>query len=138
MYLKLIPVYPRAEWKSLMLHTNIHPRYRFTIWLAAQHRLAIVERLLKIGIQIPAACAFCWHSLESFSHLFFECTITKQIWSRLCSWLGYNRSIGDWKTELEWACKKVKSRRGTNVITSCVFAMIVALIWRERNIIRFE
>ncbi|XP_019258462.1 PREDICTED: uncharacterized protein LOC109236708 [Nicotiana attenuata] len=138
MYLKLIPVYARAEWKSLMLHTNTHPRYRFILCLAEQQRLATMERLLKIGIQIPAACAFCGHSLEYFSHLFFECTITKKLWSRLCSWLGYNRSIGDWKTELEWACKKAKSRRERNAITSCVFAMTVALIWRERNIIRFE
>lgn len=108
MYLKLIPTYPRADWKSLMLHTSIHPRYKFILWLAAQQRLATVERRLKIGIQIPIACAFCGHSLESFSHLFFDYTITKQLWSSLCSWLGYNKRIGDWNTELEWACKKAK------------------------------
>nr|XP_009623090.1 uncharacterized protein LOC104114368 [Nicotiana tomentosiformis] len=133
MYLKLIPTYPRAEWKSFILHTNIHPRYKFTLWLTVQQRLATVEKLLKIGIQIPAACAFCVYNLESFNHLFFDCTITKQLWSRLCSWLGYNRIIGDWKTELEWACDKAKNKPGTNASTSCVFAMTVALIWRERK-----
>ncbi|XP_019240155.1 PREDICTED: uncharacterized protein LOC109220147 [Nicotiana attenuata] len=119
MYLKLIPDYPRVEWKSLMLHTNIHPRYRFTLWLAAQQRLATMERLLKIGIQVPAACVFCGHSLESFSHLFFECTNTKKLWSRLCLWPGYKRDIGGWEAELKWACMKAKSRRGSNAITSC-------------------
>ncbi|XP_019259569.1 PREDICTED: uncharacterized protein LOC109237690 [Nicotiana attenuata] len=104
----------------------------------SQQRLAIVERLLKIGIQVPAAYAFCGHSLESFSHLFFECTNTKKLWSRLYLRLGYKRNIGDWETELKWACKKAMSRRGTNAITSCVFAMTVALIWRERNTIRFD
>ncbi|XP_075091494.1 uncharacterized protein LOC142171703 [Nicotiana tabacum] len=108
------------------------------MWLAAQQRLATVDRLLKIGIQIPAACAFCGYNLESFNHLFLDCTITKQLWSRLCSWLVYNRIIGDWKTELKWACKRAKSRAGTNAITSCVFAMTVILIWRERNKSRFE
>ncbi|XP_019238886.1 PREDICTED: uncharacterized protein LOC109218943 [Nicotiana attenuata] len=138
MYLKLIPEYCRVEWKSLMLHTNVHPRYRFTLWLAAQPRLETVNRLLKFGIQVPAAHAFCGHSLESFNHLFFECSITKKLWSRLCVWMGHKRNIGGWDTKLEWVCKKAKSRKGINAITSCVFAIIVAMIWRERNRIRFD
>lgn len=139
MYLKLILTYLRAKWKSLLLHSNIHPRYKFTLWLLAQNRLAtVLERLLKIGIQVPSACAFRGHSPESFSHLFFDCIITIQLWCRLCLWMGYNRNVGDWNAELQWACKKAKSKSGTNVIANCVFAMAVALIWRERNKVKFE
>ncbi|OIT31082.1 hypothetical protein A4A49_65791, partial [Nicotiana attenuata] len=93
---------------------------------------------LKIGIQVPAACAFCGHNLESFNHLFFECSNTKKLWSRLCLWLGYKRNIRGWEAEPEWAYKKAKSKKGINVITSCVFAITVAMIWRERNRIRFD
>ncbi|OIT01252.1 hypothetical protein A4A49_59822, partial [Nicotiana attenuata] len=93
---------------------------------------------LKIGIQVPAAYAFYGHSLESFNHLFFECSNTKKLWSILCLWLGYKMNIEGWEVELKWACKKAKSRKGINAITSYVFAITVAMIWRERNRIRFD
>ncbi|OIT32725.1 hypothetical protein A4A49_60212, partial [Nicotiana attenuata] len=93
---------------------------------------------LKFGIHVPTGCAFCGHSLESFNHLFFECSITKNLWSRLCFWLGHRRNIADWEAEMDWICKKAKSWKGINAITSCVFASTIALVWRERNKIRFE
>ncbi|XP_019262929.1 PREDICTED: uncharacterized protein LOC109240714 [Nicotiana attenuata] len=121
-----------------MLHTSVHPRYRFILWLAVQKRLATVDRLLKLGITVPTDCIFCRHSIETFNHLFFECPIAKSLWTKLCLWLGHKRNIGDWEFELKWISKKAKSRAGINGIICCVFAMTVALILRERNKGRFE
>ncbi|XP_019263106.1 PREDICTED: uncharacterized protein LOC109240879 [Nicotiana attenuata] len=138
MFLKMIPDYCKVEWKGLMLHTSIHPRYRFILWLAVQKRLATIDRLLKFGIQVPAECIFFKNGSETFNHLFFECPVTSRLWAKLCHWLGHKRSIGDWECELEWINKKAKSRAGINSIACCVFAMTVAMIWRERNKGRFE
>ncbi|KAH0761350.1 hypothetical protein KY290_017423 [Solanum tuberosum] len=35
--------HPRVPWKSLTLHKHLHPRHRFHLWLAVQHRLSTVD-----------------------------------------------------------------------------------------------
>jgi len=64
--------------------------------------------------------------------------VTKALWHRLLVWLGINRTIGSWQDELDlvtiWARKKI----GKGAIISCLFAMLVYLVWRERNAIRFQ
>lgn len=85
-----MPHYPKAEWKNLVLQASIHPRFQFILWLAAQRRLATVERLQKFGIQVPTDFAFCAQAPETFNHLFFECRITLHLWTRLYSWLGFH------------------------------------------------
>ncbi|KAH0696206.1 hypothetical protein KY290_011028 [Solanum tuberosum] len=51
-----MPVHPKVAWKHLDLHTKIHPRYKFILWLAIQKRLAIVEGLQKFGITVLPDC----------------------------------------------------------------------------------
>lgn len=95
MYKLLMPQYPRVAWKNLTLHNKIHPRLKFIIWLAVQHRLATVPQLIKFGIQVPTECIFCGQELETLEHLFFECDKTHNLWQRLCNWIGFRRVIQD-------------------------------------------
>ncbi|XP_059306537.1 uncharacterized protein LOC132057979 [Lycium ferocissimum] len=138
MYLSLIPQLQKVPWKSIVLHPNIHPRHKFTLWLAILRRLATVERLLKFGIHVPPTCAFCDSAMETVDHLFFRCHITSSFWQRLLSWLGFHRAIGEWQDEVQWVCSYAKKKSGSGAIISSVFAMCVAIIWRERNGIRFQ
>lgn len=71
MYISLLPSHPRAAWKHITLHPKIHSRYRFIVWLAVHRRLAIMERLLKFGNEVPPDCVFCGQSMESFTHIFW-------------------------------------------------------------------
>lgn len=103
MYNSLMPLFSRVTWKSIALQHNIHPRHKFLVWLAAWRRLATFERLQKFGIQVSPACAFCAAPIETFDHLYFECPMTRALWSRLLLWLGLSRTIGSWQQELEWA-----------------------------------
>lgn len=138
MYLLLLPAHPRVEWRHLILHPKIYPTHKFTLWLAMHRRLATVERLERFGIDVPLDCVFCGQSLESFTHLFFECHTTRRLWSRICAWLGHQRQIQDWNTKVTWACKLAKSKNGKAEITSCAFAMVVNMIWKARNFSRFQ
>ncbi|KAK4723984.1 hypothetical protein R3W88_026763 [Solanum pinnatisectum] len=126
MYLKLMPTHQKVSWKSIALQQNIHPRHKFILWLAIWRRLATIERLQKFGIHVPPNCAFCGTTFESFEHFYFECRVTRALWHRLLVWLGTNRTIGSWQNI------------GKGTIISCVFAMLVYLLWRERNVIRFQ
>lgn len=79
MYTNLLPQYPKDDWRVKTLHPSIHPRFKFFISLAIQERLATADRLLKFGIQAPTDCAYCGLTMETFSHLFFECQVTKAL-----------------------------------------------------------
>ncbi|XP_060195114.1 uncharacterized protein LOC132624337 [Lycium barbarum] len=138
MYALLMPHYTKVTWKSIMLQPNVHPRYKFTLWLAIQGRLATVDRLQKFGIIVPPDCIFCGQTQETLSHLYFECSITKGLWCRLLVWLGYTRKIGDWKYEVKWISHIARHKSGHCSITCCIFGMLVALVWRERNLLRFQ
>ncbi|XP_060183094.1 uncharacterized protein LOC132613052 [Lycium barbarum] len=52
--------------------------------------------------------------------------------------LGFNRSIRGWNEEVQLIKLLAKRRSSHSTITCCLFAMLVALIWRERNNIRFQ
>lgn len=138
MYTYLMPIFPRVEWKSIMLQQGVHPRFKFIMWLAVQNRLATVDRLDKIGIKVPPDCAFCGGTKETFDHLYFECQETKTLWSRLCNWLGIQRSIDEWRKELTWISTIAKKTAGQTEIVTSAFVMTVYVIWRERNRIRFQ
>lgn len=93
---------------------------------------------MKIGIQVPLDCAYCGTQLESFEYLYFECLISRALWSRLWHWIGPNRNIQDWNTELKWVCMTARKKTGrAEIITSC-FAMLIYSIRREMNKIRFQ
>ncbi|XP_060212026.1 uncharacterized protein LOC132639602 [Lycium barbarum] len=101
-------------------------------------RLATVDRLLKFGIQVPPSCVFCDSADETLDHLLFNCTITRALWTRLLNWLGIQRTIGTWQEEVNWVCTWAKRRTEKGAIISVIFAMLVATIWRERNLLRFH
>ncbi|KAK4708347.1 hypothetical protein R3W88_029272 [Solanum pinnatisectum] len=101
-------------------------------------RLATIERMQKFGINIPPDCAFCGQYTETFNHLFFECRETSNIWSRVLHWMGFRRQIMNWGTEVQQMSLLARSRGGLAEITSCVFAMVVYMVWQARNYIRFQ
>ncbi|KAK6791829.1 hypothetical protein RDI58_010910 [Solanum bulbocastanum] len=90
-----------VPWNSIALQHNIHPRHKFLLWLEAWRRWATIERLQKFGIQVSPDYAFCAAPIETFDHSYFECPVTKALWSRLLLWMGLSRTIGSWQQELE-------------------------------------
>ncbi|WMV07307.1 hypothetical protein MTR67_000692 [Solanum verrucosum] len=52
--------------------------------------------------------------------------------------MGIQRQIGDWNTDLNWVNGMAKSKQGKSAIVSCGFGLLVAVIWRERNQLRFR
>ncbi|KAK6786918.1 hypothetical protein RDI58_015443 [Solanum bulbocastanum] len=77
--------------------------------------------------QVPLDCAFCATPTETFDHLYFECPVTRALWSRLLLWIGFGRTIGSWQQELEWTNAWARKKTGKCAIVSCVFAMVYTL-----------
>ncbi|XP_019228498.1 PREDICTED: uncharacterized protein LOC109209643 [Nicotiana attenuata] len=137
-YVQLMPQLPKVSWKSIHLHTQIHPRFKFHLWLAIHQRIATVDRLLKFGIHVPPDCVFCAGTMETLDHLYFECPHTRLLWDRILKWLGTTRIIGSWQDEIAWISSIAKGKNEKAEITTAAFAMVVYCIWRERNSIRFQ
>ncbi|XP_016484352.2 uncharacterized protein LOC107804918 [Nicotiana tabacum] len=97
-----------------------------------------MDRLQMIDIQAPMPCVFCHGGIETHANLFFECPVTRALWLRLLTWLGHIRNRGDATHELQWVCSMAKRKSGLGAITSCAYAMAVYVMWRERNLLRFQ
>lgn len=48
LYRLQFPQLERVPWKGIILQPNLHPRFKFILWLALQRRLATVDRLLEV------------------------------------------------------------------------------------------
>lgn len=96
LYHMQLPQLQKVLWKSITMQPHMHPRYKFILWLALQKRLATMDRLIKFGVQVSQQCVFCKQSDELFKHLFFDCPIVREIWTRLLKWLGHTRPIQAW------------------------------------------
>jgi hypothetical protein len=68
---------------------GVPPKVQLFLWLLSHNKLAIVDNLKKRGLDRPEQCCFC-HEKESIVHLFFECVVSKAIWSYVCEFLGFS------------------------------------------------
>uniref|UniRef100_A0A1U7YPV5 Uncharacterized protein LOC104246697 n=1 Tax=Nicotiana sylvestris TaxID=4096 RepID=A0A1U7YPV5_NICSY len=133
LYRLQFPQLPKVPWKGIILQPNLHPRFKFILWLALQRRLATVDRLLKFGVQIPQQCIFCKQADEVFDHIFFECSMTKELWSRLLKWLGHSRTIRNWQSEVAWISQYATKKNGHWAIVTCVFGMMIYIPYGEKG-----
>ncbi|KAK4726912.1 hypothetical protein R3W88_031829 [Solanum pinnatisectum] len=138
MYTTLRPQYPKVRWKSLLSHLEIHPQHKFCLWLALHQRLPTVDKLQSFGLDVPKACILCAAPVETLTHLLFDCPITNSLWSRMLKWAGEHRPIGYSQVEVAHAVKWAKKSSGNGGILSSLFAMVVTVIWRGRNLMRFQ
>ncbi|XP_047249901.1 uncharacterized protein LOC124885695 [Capsicum annuum] len=79
-----------------------------------------------------------YQKVETLDHLYFGCKVTHSLWQKLLKWLSIQRTLGGWTKEIQWASNWAKKKSAMGVIISCVFGMLVAIIWRERNHLRFQ
>ena len=67
------------------------PRHGFILWLALLRRLRTRDRLH--FVDADASCVFYQDHEESHNHLFFACSWTSLLWSKVKSWLRLCRGM---------------------------------------------
>ncbi|KAH0686595.1 hypothetical protein KY290_018206 [Solanum tuberosum] len=103
--------------------TTVDPTWQ-TIHKGQIHAVGVIESKL---------CPLCGIEHESIDHLFFQCSFSSSIWSKLLLWQGDRRSTMKWQEEIQWA---VLNANGKNVKATMYRASIVAcayLIWQEKH-----
>jgi hypothetical protein len=87
-------------------------------------------------VDTDATCVFCPDHEESHNYLFFACSWTSLLWSKMKSWLQLCRGMNTISSVVQGL-----NIRGENVVTRMKrvsLSIIVYLIWEERNQRVFE
>ncbi|XP_020672720.2 uncharacterized protein LOC110092491 [Dendrobium catenatum] len=72
-----------CTWAHLIWHTKSVLRYSVFSWMSVLGALKIADALLKRNILVPPSCGLCHAVPESTSLLFFECSYSYSVISRL-------------------------------------------------------
>jgi hypothetical protein len=80
------PIYLPSIWDL-----KIPPRVHFFLWLLFENKILTRDNLAKKQNVNDKTCLFC-EELETCHHLFFDCVIAKEMWSRISRVVG--REIG--------------------------------------------
>ncbi|XP_074299188.1 uncharacterized protein LOC141630236 [Silene latifolia] len=105
------------------------------MWLIKHQRLLTLDRLKKMGLDVPTDCYLCGVEAETHMHLFRTCTFSKRCFQRLSSWLQIPVGI-----LLDTDCI-LKIRRLSILVRQVILAAIVGVhygVWQSSNIGRVE
>ncbi|XP_062093552.1 uncharacterized protein LOC133799565 [Humulus lupulus] len=119
--------YYKAVWCRLSL-----PKYRFLLWQVVNAQLLTCDNLLQFRVPLDSIlCPVCGSFDESHSHLFFDCTLSKQVLDQIFKWMAFRA----WPYEFDSWRTWLSSRNNGFLfhITNMILAAVVYIIWRNRN-----
>ncbi|XP_062118428.1 uncharacterized protein LOC133832054 [Humulus lupulus] len=124
--------YYKVVWCKLTL-----PKHRFPLWQVVNSHLLTLDNLSRFKVYIESPlCPVCGEIDESHAHLFFDCSLSKQVMALVCDWLDGN----GWPVEFDSWRVWLTSRKSVFIhqIAIMTLAAIVYSIWRNRNNCIFE
>ncbi|KAJ9535522.1 hypothetical protein OSB04_un001343 [Centaurea solstitialis] len=132
--------YPNAAWSNLIWFSQGIPRHAFFLWLAIKEKLRTLDRLGAWKVTEDSLCVLCNDGMESHSHLFVECSYSKEVWRCLEGMSGvYNLILNLNGADNSWAdlvSELIKVNYGKSiwsVVHRLLFAAGVYFLWQERN-----
>ncbi|GAA0161622.1 hypothetical protein LIER_43573 [Lithospermum erythrorhizon] len=92
---------------------------------------------MKWGIIQDDTCLFC-NEHETLQHLFFNCKVVAEVWSKLLMYLHEYHQAKGWEEEARWlvgkgTCKSFKRKLRRLCMTTAIYH-----IWAARNKRHFE
>lgn len=88
--------------------------------------------MLHWNVNVDISCILCGEGLETISHLFFECSYSKQIWGSMARGVMREKYTEKWAELLRLIVKLEKNKLQLFTIRY-IFQLAVHSIWRERN-----
>lgn len=122
---------PSVGWYNEVWFSRGIPRHRFLAWLMALNRSPTRDRLLQWGVISDGSCLLCNNSLESRSHLFFDCNFSWDLWSSSSQRLRFSSSRL-WE-EILLELRNFVGNRAAKTILLLAWQATIYVIWSERN-----
>lgn len=137
-YAKLRPVGMKVPWGRLLCNNAATPRSIFVLWLTLHQKLSTFDMLRKWHLNVPVMCAVCGVQEESIRHLFFECTLSAQLWSDALHVLKQSRIPQSWDDELALVLAAARKKQQYAKLHVIFFTEIVYCIWCHRNQVVYQ
>jgi hypothetical protein len=80
---KLREVHLVVNWWKLVWFPISIPCHSFMLWLVFRDALVTKKRMCGWGYAREVLCPFCYGCIESHEHLFFKCSFSRQIWTKI-------------------------------------------------------
>ncbi|XP_056688244.1 uncharacterized protein [Spinacia oleracea] len=78
-------------------------------------------------------CCLCKQEQEDIDHLFFLCSWSTALWSRVLHWIGCDKQAGSWTSEIDFVSAHVAGNVAKHQIYRMALFTSVYFVWRERN-----
>jgi hypothetical protein len=103
------------------------------MWLLLVKKILTWENLVKRGFLGPSKCVLCGNNDENASHLFVDCSFTKDIWYTIHKELKLESA---WEGGKIAGCLQNWKRKRKNWIEIPCF--VCWEVWKHRNLAIFE
>ncbi|GJV17712.1 RNA-directed DNA polymerase, eukaryota [Tanacetum coccineum] len=114
--------------KSIPIKVNVFA------WKLYLDRLPTRSNLSRRNVSLPSlACPLCDHVLEDSSHLFFGCSVAKDIQKLICRW--WNLDVHPYESYEDWLSwfKSIRLGSKTKEVLEGVFYVSWWSLWNFRN-----
>ncbi|KAG2242137.1 hypothetical protein Bca52824_096021 [Brassica carinata] len=128
----LYPSPPPVPWfKSVWFSSNI-PKHAFLAWIVTLNRLPTRDRLLGWGMNVPSVCLLCSNADESRSHMFFHCSISREVWTSFFAYQSLNPPLS-FDGSLNWVLQASPNKR-VKLVCKLLLHAVCYTLWQERNL----
>ncbi|GJV17171.1 putative RNA-directed DNA polymerase [Tanacetum coccineum] len=129
------PMAAKVDWFRVIWFTNCIPRHAINFWLIIKKRLRTQDMLRTWDISgcLATNCPLCDVQPDSHEHLFFDCTLSKNIWDRVKIMAGLSNSSPSIDSIVSDILPFANRRTTRSVIAKLVVAATAYFIWQERN-----
>jgi hypothetical protein len=135
---KLRVKYPIVDWYNIVWFASAIPRHSFFLWLAFHKAISPREKMCGWGFEGDSLFLFCRASIESQSHLFFECSFSRRIWSSLMNDCSVSYYPSKWDEVAIWSITAMKGSTLESSIWKLCFGAAVYHLWLQRNALIHE
>ncbi|KAL0445469.1 UNVERIFIED_CONTAM: LINE-1 retrotransposable element O protein [Sesamum latifolium] len=126
----------KVSWFALLRGPFKIPRNLFILWLTILDKLSTGDKAW-LNIPSPECCLCSTGELEDRSHIYFQCSFTRQCLIILKAKVKFIWPHLDWDRGLQWAQTRLRGRHLITATHRATLASLVYHIWRERNKRRF-
>ncbi|KAL0741363.1 hypothetical protein Bca4012_082876 [Brassica carinata] len=122
---------PIVNWSKIVWIPSGIPKHSFLTRLLILDRCPTRDRLLRWGLPADPSCILCNSAPESRDHLFFSCSYSWTVWSRIAVRLQL-LPHHSWDTEIT-NMQNLQGPRQLNLLRLLAWQATLYNLWSERN-----
>ncbi|OUZ99195.1 Ribonuclease H domain [Macleaya cordata] len=121
-------------WTKWVWRSCIHPLRSANVWKIISGCCATDLKLQQCGINIVSRCRFCLTCAEDELHLFWQCPVSRSLWTWILNIFGFHTS----NQSISFQSLATNKSPAVKDTWAAAFAYIITEIWHIRNACTFD